>query len=1093
MFPIEQIKDKIINTVKNNQITILSSSTGTGKAMPLDTDILTPSGWVKLKDIHPGSIVYDENGEETKVINEFYQGEKEVYEITFIDDTKIECCEDHLWKFSTYTSYFKRWKVLPLHDIYYYYTTTDVQGTYQLAIPINKPIKFSKKDLPFDPLLAGIILNTDYMEYDNQVLFTSIINYKFFNIDMNEVYEVYKQRDTINWNDYLYSSVKDRLRMLQGLIAAYGDINDHHVLFIPLHNKDYSGIEFLINSLGYRYRIHDNCIYIHNANVNINNNNILILDIHKYTVPLSVEEHVLKIKKIRKTNIKKEMKCIRVASDNATFICQNFIVTHNSSYIPYLLYKELGLKSVVTQPRRLACASLTEYVRSLLPEDEKNIVGYKTGLETDFNEETNKILYVTDGILAVHGLTDLYQVFIIDEIHEWSLNIEVVLSYLKERLQKFKSHPERYFKVILMSATINVNQLKLFFLNFNPQTIQFNYMPYPIKVIENQSSVIAAINNYYQNNNILVFLPGKKEIDDLYDDVCHLENTKVFILHGDQTLDEQKPAFEHYKEKKLILSTNVCQTSITIDDIDVVIDTGLVKQIQVDDGIKGLYTVDISQSDCIQRKGRAGRTKPGTYILCSDISIKEREPDCIPEIKRIPLEDVVLRLLSMRLDIFKMNFIHTPPEENIKDAIKLLKKLELILDNTTVTPIGKEVTMIPLDLRYAIMLIESKKYGRKVFENVAKICAIMQAGGLLRYDKYRGRYSNFSSESSSDLIAELNIYNWINNRTNIDWKQKGINEKHYLKAQEYLNKILEFDYNMEDVNSVDINRDIKKCILVGHKDALYTYIDSSEIINDNLDFNSCTLDNRGCFVGTPRYIRHRLVVSAVTYIPEKLYTDVFGKDTIKYEMDAEKINEKINVYYIYAYAERNDTQGVFWYKEDEETESVDPEIITTLWNKEHKDDIVKMFSIYDLHFYVKENITDEIINLDNEELKNKYILLMPEDFEYYNLFKIFSEVDHSEYQFILNINTRLITLGRGYTLHDDEQLEQAFNRVDPIYIVSSSLEKIKERLVEEQEKQQVLVDNLKKRYISINNKRYRIECNYINNIPKDLTIKRKYR
>ena len=150
MFPIEQIKDKIINTVKNNQITILSSSTGTGKAMPLDTDILTPSGWVKLKDIHPGSIVYDENGEETKVINEFYQGEKEVYEITFIDDTKIECCEDHLWKFTTYTSYFKQWKVLSLYDIYYYYIVKDIQGIYQLAIPINKAIQFNKKNTTND-------------------------------------------------------------------------------------------------------------------------------------------------------------------------------------------------------------------------------------------------------------------------------------------------------------------------------------------------------------------------------------------------------------------------------------------------------------------------------------------------------------------------------------------------------------------------------------------------------------------------------------------------------------------------------------------------------------------------------------------------------------------------------------------------------------------------------------------------------------------------------------------------------------------------------------------------------------------------------
>ena len=811
--------------------------------------------------------------------------------------------------------------------------------------------------------------------------------------------------------------------------------------------------------------------------------------------------------------------------ENQVIILSSDTSTGKSSQVPYILWKELGLSSVITQPRRLACVALSNYIRENIPEEERAIVGYRTGFEQDYDTKTNKILYVTDGILAANGLMGQFDCVIIDEIHEWSLNIEVVIAYIKRMLQK-----HRTYKVILMSATMDITSLQSFFWNYNPVIIYGPKAQYETKVIEDiheyedndqlYDHIIDHIKHYSKNNNILCFLPGKKEIDYVNN---HLDTSiKTFILHGDQTVDEQKLAFEHIH--KIILSTNICQTSITIDDIDVVIDCGKIKQIQVKDGIKGLYTVNISQSDCMQRKGRAGRVKNGIYVLCSDINIKNREQFTVPEIKRIPLEDVILRLMSMNIDIRQMEFIHKPNENNIITAIRLLRRLEIITNNNIVLDLGREATKIPLNLQYAIMLVTSKQYGEQVFDKVAKICACLQVNGLLDFFT---NYKQFTTENASDLFAEYDVFQYIDKHPNINFKAKGINEKHYQKACEYYEKIKEYntDINKEYI-SKNIDLDIQKCILTGFKDTLYTlHYDNSVLISSSinllgkLDYNSCIdIDDKfkQCFVGIPRMVNGSLLlISNATLINPEIYEEIIGP--INYTLDAEydKDNDDIYIKEFVASAERFDSTGIFYAIYDtllSDVENKYKDIITQEWNKLHPHDKLQYFKIDNLSFPIYQqkdilpyinididqvsfNTTDRLFmnnladNIKNENMNNEYIFLTYNDFSYYNLSKIFSEVDHSQYYFALNISQQLITLGEGYSYDDDHYLEVYFNQHKPIYIISKDVNKIKEMLKVEQEKQWQIITNMKNRWILIHNAKYRVECIYKNNIPDDLTLR----
>lgn len=219
-------------------------------------------------------------------------------------------------------------------------------------------------------------------------------------------------------------------------------------------------------------------------------------------------------------------------------------------------------------------------------------------------------------------------------------------------------------------------------------------------------------------------MEGKKEIDGIISDLMKEEvDAEILPLHGELPSSEQRLCFNHYDRPKVVVSTNIAQTSVTISDIDVVIDNGKEKRIEVNDGIEGLFVHDISKADCLQRAGRAGRTKNGIYVLCSENSLDEREEYSTPEIQRLVLDKVVLKLMSVGINPLNLEFFHQPSIESLTDSMETLKMLGAI-ENNKVTKLGMRMIKIPVSVRYARMIIEAEKY--ECTEQLIKAVSIME-------------------------------------------------------------------------------------------------------------------------------------------------------------------------------------------------------------------------------------------------------------------------------------------------------------------------------------------------------------------------------
>ena len=283
--------------------------------LPINTKILTPNGWQKIKDIHKDDYVFNKDGNCIKVNNESKIENKNLYEIIFIDNIKIQCSIDHIWNVTTYTSFFQQYQFLSINDIIQNYQLIDLQGIYQLAIAINKPVQFKyNKKHTINPYIYGVYINSN-----SNGVFTDLRENLFNQLHIiNDV-------QYIPYN-YLYTSIENRLELLRGLIDSYGKINKYGYIQISIYNKQiYENISFLIHSLGYRYKLLSSKdgiynIIIHNNDNLLFTNNELLKSFNNRII--TINDHVLKIKSINNLNKKVLMKNIVVDS----YICENFIV-----------------------------------------------------------------------------------------------------------------------------------------------------------------------------------------------------------------------------------------------------------------------------------------------------------------------------------------------------------------------------------------------------------------------------------------------------------------------------------------------------------------------------------------------------------------------------------------------------------------------------------------------------------------------------------------------------------------------------------------------------------------------------------------------
>ncbi|MCG8378291.1 MAG: ATP-dependent RNA helicase HrpA, partial [Proteobacteria bacterium] len=377
-----------------------------------------------------------------------------------------------------------------------------------------------------------------------------------------------------------------------------------------------------------------------------------------------------------------------------------------------------------TQPRRIAAKSVAKRIADELGSDPGSFVGYKIRHHDKTDSNNTYIKLMTDGILLAEMQQDKYlnqyDTLIIDEAHERSLNIDFILGYLKQLLPK---RPD--LKVIITSATIDVERFSAHFNNASiievsgrNWPVDISYLPIDEsddenEVEEREEYILQAIKDLgsIDTGDILIFMEGEGEIHetDKFLRKQKLANTEILPLYARLSSSRQNKIFAPHKKRHIVLATNVAETSLTIPGIRYVIDTGMarVSRYSYRNKIQRLPTEKISRAAANQRKGRCGRTSDGICIrLYSEEDFLSRSEFTQPEILRTNLASVILKMKALKLgDIIDFPFIDPPDKKFINDGIRVLKEINALDVEGKLTPIGKKISRIPVDPRYARILL----------------------------------------------------------------------------------------------------------------------------------------------------------------------------------------------------------------------------------------------------------------------------------------------------------------------------------------------------------------------------------------------------
>ncbi len=385
-----------------------------------------------------------------------------------------------------------------------------------------------------------------------------------------------------------------------------------------------------------------------------------------------------------------------------------------------------GLEQIigVTQPRRIAATSVAARVATELGSPLGTDVGYQIRFE-DRTSPSTYVKFMTDGILLaeIQGdrLLRRYDTLVIDEAHERSLTIDFLLGWLKRIL------PERPdLKVIVSSATIEHERFSEFF--GGAPVIQVEGRTYPVEVlyeppvddVDMPDAVANAVENVTSldpRGDILVFLPGEREIREAENELTsrNLRHTVVQPLYARLSAAEQGRVFATIPQRRVILATNVAETSVTIPGIVYVIDTGVARLSRYDprSGTTRLQIEGISQASADQRKGRCGRVREGICIrLYDEQSFAARQAYTDPEIKRTGLAGVILRMKSLGLgDVEDFPFLDPPHPKAIAEGYRVLEELGALDATRELTPLGQRLARFPVDPRIGRMILAGAELG----------------------------------------------------------------------------------------------------------------------------------------------------------------------------------------------------------------------------------------------------------------------------------------------------------------------------------------------------------------------------------------------
>lgn len=501
-----------------------------------------------------------------------------------------------------------------------------------------------------------------------------------------------------------------------------------------------------------------------------------------------------------------------------------------------------------TQPRRIAATSIAERIREELPQSCDEAVSYKIRF-TSSDSEKSYIKLMTDGILLAETQNDRYlmeyDTLIIDEAHERSLNIDFILGYLKQLLQK---RPE--LKVIISSATIDTERFSAFF--DDAPIIEVSGRLYPVEVMylpidqeledSGDVTVIDAsvqavdliISDEDSRGDILVFMAAEQDIRETVEKLQKWNQTcDVLPLFGRLSSKEQNRVFRNSDKRKIIVATNIAETSLTIPGIRYVVDSGCarISRYSPRTRTQRLPIEPISQSSANQRKGRCGRVADGVCIrLYSEEDFATREKYTSPEIRRSNLAEVILRMISLKLgDIETFPFIEPPTRTAILDGFDILAELGALTERKSLTKLGKQMARLPIDPRTSRMLIEAQQ------ENSLR--EVLVIASALSIPDPRQRPSEKQEEADrmhqmfvhehSDFISFLNIWDkyqesWDTLKTQN--KVRKFCNKHflsYMRMREWHDIHKQLSVIMKHENNAKINKtpaeyeSIHKAILSG--------------------------------------------------------------------------------------------------------------------------------------------------------------------------------------------------------------------------------------------------------------------------------------
>jgi ATP-dependent helicase HrpA len=469
-----------------------------------------------------------------------------------------------------------------------------------------------------------------------------------------------------------------------------------------------------------------------------------------------------------------------------------------------------GIKGTIghTQPRRLAARSVANRIAEELKCPLGGSVGYKVRFNDQVSDKT-QVKLMTDGILLAEIQNDRflnqYDTIIIDEAHERSLNIDFILGYLRELLPK---RPD--LKIIITSATIDPERFSKHFKN--APIIEVSGRTYPVEVryrpllgdSENADrdqleAIFDAVDELCDESfgDILIFMNGEREIRDTADALNkrNLKSTEIVPLFARLSAVEQNRVFQPHAGRRIVLATNVAETSLTVPGIKYVIDPGTarISRYSFRTKVQRLPIEPVSQASANQRMGRCGRVQAGICIrLYTEDDFLSRPEFTDPEILRTNLASVILQMTAIGLgDIEAFPFVEAPDKRNISDGVRLLEELgaiqpQAISDSKKrLTAMGKQLAQLPIDPRLARMVLEAPKYSALREVMIITAALSVQDPRERPSDKQQAsdeKHRRFH-DKESDFIALVNLWDYIQEQ------QKALsgNQFRRLCQKEYLN------------------------------------------------------------------------------------------------------------------------------------------------------------------------------------------------------------------------------------------------------------------------------------------------------------------